>query len=94
MGTGIRPGVVDVPSEVRNRISLASGIRVDLLEDKHELLKDLRMSPPACVSLSQSLDLFVRRLNSRGRILLTDIQSRTATVGSTVSLVDQEIQGR
>jgi hypothetical protein len=85
---------MDVPGEVRLRVGRFAGRTITKADDPKTLTKNLGMKHPACMGLSRSLDRFVKKHNRAGRVRLVDIEKDTATVGSTILLVDGQIRVR
>ena len=82
---------LDIPQEVRTRISTFSGIPINEDHGPKTLLENLGMKHPACVSLARSLNTFVKRRNEDGRVRVADIEDDEATVDSTIELVEKQI---
>lgn len=81
----------EIRNTVLNEISSASGVPRTRLKDEMELRDDLQISHQNYVTLAQELRAFIKTNHSQQTLLLAEIDTASATVGSTVQLVSKRI---
>ena len=86
------PDSAAIRDEVLSDISKASGVPKGRLTDKMKLRDDLQISHQNYVALAQNLRAFVKENNPGGTLLLTDIDTAAATVGTVVQFVTDKVK--
>jgi hypothetical protein len=81
-----------VRDTVLREISKASGVPKSKLKDTHKLRQDLVISHENFVVLAQNLRSFIKQQNPNQTLVLREIDTATATVGSVVQLVEDRVQ--
>ena len=76
-----------VRDTVLTEVSKASGTPKSDLADDNTLQKDLGISSENFVILAQNLRAFIRASNPQQTLLLKEINTASATVGSVITLV-------
>ena len=82
-----------IRDKVLSELSKASGVPKAKLKDEWKLRDDLQISHPNYVALAQNLRSFVKGNNSEQTLLLNEIDTAAATVGSVFQLVSKRING-
>jgi hypothetical protein len=88
------PAPFDVPTLVGDRISRSSRVVLTKIETEMSLADDLGMEHQALVDLAVDLRAIVKLKNKNGTIVVADVEDGSATVQSTIDLVQQRIAGQ
>jgi hypothetical protein len=84
---------IDVPTLVADRIAGAAVRSITVLTREMALIGDLGLKHSQIVPLAESLRRIVKTFNAKGSFAVSDIETDDATVGSTIDLVQQRIEG-
>ncbi|MCX6538401.1 MAG: hypothetical protein NT151_05635 [Acidobacteria bacterium] len=82
-----------VRDKVLSELSKASGVPKTRLKDEMKLRDDLQIAHQNYVTLAQNLRSFIRENNFQQTLLLNEIDTAAATVGSVFQLVLKRVNG-